>query len=88
MPTNLSAVVSGKTLMVSGEAAQSLYSQVSITRGYDSVEVKDNGTVGVLVPIQGMGPASTTNDAQAREFPGFDLLPLAGRRRYGSRARS
>lgn len=73
MPTNLSAVVSGKTLMVSGEAAQSLYSQVSITRGYDSVEVKDNGTVGVLVPIQGTALATHHINASAVTGAGVSI---------------
>ena len=65
MPTNLTAVVTGNTLKVSGAAAQSSYSQIYIERGYDSVKVEDNGTVGVLVPIQGTALATHNINASA-----------------------
>lgn len=73
MPTKLSAVVTGNTLKVSGEAAQSSYSYVDITRGYDSVSVEDNGTVGVLVPIMGTALATHNIDASAVTGAGVSI---------------
>ncbi|MTE02080.1 hypothetical protein GIY56_17460 [Paracoccus sp. YIM 132242] len=73
MPTNLSAVVTGNTLKVSGEAAQSSYSRVNITRDYDSAEVEDNGTVGVLVPIQGTALATHNINASAVTGAGVSI---------------
>lgn len=72
MPTNLTAVVSGNTLKVSGEAAQS-YSHVNILRLYSSVEVEDNGTVGVLVPIQGTALATHNINASAVTGAGVSI---------------
>jgi Ca2+-binding RTX toxin-like protein len=61
MPTNLTAVVTGKTLVVSGAAAQGS-GYVEITQGV-GLEVKDNGTVKVLVPISGEPFAARNIDA-------------------------
>ena len=64
MPTHLSAVVTGNTLVVGGAAAQS-WGQVQIIRYGSSVEVEDNGTVGVLVPIDGVALATHNINASA-----------------------
>lgn len=63
----------GNTLKVSGEAALSSYSSIYIKRGYDSVEVEDNGTVGVLVPIQGTALATHNINATAVTGAGVSL---------------
>ncbi len=62
MPPNLVASVAGDTLFVSGAAARSS-GYVEIHRYGSSVEVEDNGSVGVMVPISGTPLATHNIDA-------------------------
>ncbi|MDR7124035.1 hypothetical protein [Pseudotabrizicola sp. 4114] len=73
MPTNLSASVTGNTLFVSGAAATNGYSRVEILRFGSSVEVTDNGAVGVLVPISGAPLATHNVDASGVTGAGIYL---------------
>ena len=77
MPTNLSAVVTGNTLVVSGSAAQPFNYGVTINRYGSSVEVEDNGTVGTLVPIEGTALATHNIDASAVTVGGVSIYSVS-----------
>lgn len=85
MATNLTAVVDGNTLKVSGQAATTTsYSQVQINKIYSSVEIEDNGSVGVLVPIQGEASGTQNINASAVTGAGVSIYSYAGSSQFRS----
>lgn len=66
IPTDLTADVRDRTLVVSGEAAED-NGLVIIRRYGSSVEVKDNGVVATLVPVTGIPLATINIDASGVE---------------------
>ncbi|WP_370302140.1 calcium-binding protein [Pseudooceanicola sp.] len=72
LPTNLSAVVNGSKLEVSGASADSS-GYVYIRRYSSSATVEDNGSVGVLVPIKGAELATHHIDASTLTGTGASI---------------